>query len=104
MPTKKSKSADSGTAQSILQFKITLRDSKPPIWRRILVSDTTPLDKLNDIIQTAMGWTNSHMHQFSIAGALYSDPSFELEDVSSEKGVTLKAFGAEPQMRFHYDY
>ncbi|NBV06626.1 MAG: plasmid pRiA4b ORF-3 family protein, partial [Proteobacteria bacterium] len=40
------------------QLKITLTDSKPPIWRRILVSSETTLSKLHDIIQIAMGWTD----------------------------------------------
>src|SRR6266567_819465 len=47
----------------LYQFKITLSDTKPPIWRRIQVEDCT-LDKLHEHIQTAMGWTNSHLHHF----------------------------------------
>ena len=58
---------------TIYQFKITLLGSKPPIWRRIQVADCT-LDKLHEHIQTAMGWTNSHLHQFEIKGKRYGDP------------------------------
>ena len=43
---------------TVYQFKITLLESQPPIWRRIQVKDCT-LDKLHEHIQTAMGWTNS---------------------------------------------
>ena len=57
----------------IYQFKITLSDIKPAIWRRIQVQDCT-LDKLHEHIQTAMGWTNSHLHQFEIQGERYGDP------------------------------
>jgi len=63
--------ADSG---SVYQFKITLIGSKPSIWRRIQVADCT-LDKLHEHIQTAMGWTNSHLHQFKIKGKRYFDPA-----------------------------
>ena len=55
-----------------IEFKITLKDIKPPIWRRIQVRDCT-LDKLHERIQTAMGWTNSHLHHFQIKDALYGD-------------------------------
>jgi hypothetical protein len=55
------------------QFKITLIGVQPLIWRRIQVTDCT-LDKLHEHIQTAMGWTNSHLHQFEIAGRIYGDP------------------------------
>jgi Plasmid pRiA4b ORF-3-like protein len=59
--------------QRVYQFKITLLDSQPPIWRRIQVKDCT-LDRLHEHIQTAMGWTNSHLHHFRIGEQLYGDP------------------------------
>ena len=68
-PKPKAKSA----ANTVYQFKITLVGSKPPIWRRIQVEDCT-LDKLHEHIQTAMGWTNSHLHQFEIFERRYGDP------------------------------
>jgi len=59
----------------IYQIKITLKDSKPPIWRRVLISSETTLPKLHDIIQAAMGWYDSHLHAFNIHGEQYSAPS-----------------------------
>lgn len=67
-PTTKSK-----PTKTIYQFKIRLLGIEPPIWRRIQVQDCT-LDKLHEHIQTAMGWTNSHLHQFEIRGEQYGDP------------------------------
>ena len=64
---------EGSTAGQMFQFKITLNESKPAIWRRIQVQDCT-LDKLHEHIQTAMGWTNSHLHQFEIDGQTYGDP------------------------------
>ncbi len=40
--------------KTLYQFKITLLDTKPAIWRRIQVRDCA-LDKLHEHIQTAMG-------------------------------------------------
>jgi hypothetical protein len=39
------------------------------------------LDKLHEHIQTAMGWTNSHLHQFRIGEQLYGDPMLMEEDM-----------------------
>src|SRR5690606_36545983 len=60
-------------SERLYQFKITLLDSQPPIWRRIQIKNCT-LDKLHEHIQAAMGWTNSHLHQFEIDGKRYGDP------------------------------
>jgi hypothetical protein len=60
-------------SERLYQFKITLLESKPLIWRRIQVKNGT-LDKLHEHIQTAMGWTNSHLHQFEIDGKRHGDP------------------------------
>ncbi len=57
----------------VFQFRITLLDAPRPIWRRIQVRDDT-LDRLHEHIQTAMGWTNSHLHHFRIGKTLYGDP------------------------------
>ncbi|MCP4716994.1 MAG: plasmid pRiA4b ORF-3 family protein, partial [Deltaproteobacteria bacterium] len=41
--------------RKMLQIKIVLKGSKPPIWRKLLIPNNTPLDKLHSIIQIAMG-------------------------------------------------
>ena len=46
------------------QIQIALRGSKPKIWRRIVVPSDLLLSDFHKIIQTTMGWTNSHLHQF----------------------------------------
>lgn len=60
-------------SERLYQFKITLLEAQPPIWRRIQVKNCT-LDNLHEHIQTAMGWTNSHLHLFEIDGERYGDP------------------------------
>ncbi|QDT59468.1 Plasmid pRiA4b ORF-3-like protein [Stieleria bergensis] len=60
-------------SERVYQFKITLLESQPPIWRRIQVKDST-LDKFHERIQTAMGWTNSNLHRFEIENERYGDP------------------------------
>jgi hypothetical protein len=86
-------------AERLYQFNITLLDIQPPIWRRIQVKDCT-LDRLHEHIQTAMGWTNSHLHDFKIAGKDYGDPllldenfeEFDYGDSTTTK-LTLQRYG-----------
>jgi Plasmid pRiA4b ORF-3-like protein len=73
MPDEPAKTKTPKSAAPLYQFKITLMESQPPIWRRIQVKDCT-LDKLHEHIQTAMGWTNSHLHHFKVNDRFYGDP------------------------------
>lgn len=50
----------------VFQLKITLREIKPVIWRRIQVPATYSFWDLHVAIQGAMGWTDSHLHEFKI--------------------------------------
>ena len=50
----------------VYQFKITLEDFKPHIWRRIQVPEKYSFWDLHVAIQDAMGWTDSHLHQFEV--------------------------------------
>lgn len=48
----------------VFQFKITLQEIKPSIWRRIQILDKCTFWDLHVAIQDAMGWTDSHLHEF----------------------------------------
>src|ERR1035437_413441 len=62
-------------AKEIYQIQISLKGFTPKIWRRIQIFSDTLLPDLHRIIQTTMGWTNSHLHQFIKNGQFYSTPS-----------------------------
>jgi hypothetical protein len=93
-------------ADAILQLKITLKWSKPPIWRRVLVPADITLAKLHAVIQTVMGWGNAHLHEFAIHGKRYgtSDPDGFGPPVSSETRAKLNAMGLGEKQRFTYEY
>jgi len=46
------------------QIKATLTNIRPPIWRRLLVPADCTMDALHCTIQTAMGWTDTHLYAF----------------------------------------
>jgi hypothetical protein len=41
--------------QDLYQIKVTLLGTKPPIWRRLLASPDTTLEKLHEVPKIAMG-------------------------------------------------
>ena len=76
--------------KSIYQFKITLLETDPPIWRRIQVPEYYTFYELHVAIQNAMGWTDSHLHQFEIAdetrtrGIRYIECPYCIEDIEED--------------------
>lgn len=56
----------------IYQIHISLEESNPKIWRRVLVQSNLSLADFHKVIQTTMGWTNSHLHQFIKNGNYYT--------------------------------
>lgn len=46
------------------QLKITMKGSKPPIWRRILVPEGITFQELYRMIQTAFCWNDDRLYQF----------------------------------------
>ena len=94
----------------VYQFKITLLESHPPIWRRIQIKDCT-LDKLHEHIQTAMGWTNSHLHHFILGKQQYGDPELMQENFKEfgyKDSTTTTISDILPKnarrFRFQYEY
>ena len=65
--TKYSKKTPTQPDGVALQFKITLNDSSPRVWRRIQVPVAYSFFDLHIAIQDAVGWTDSHLHAFRIA-------------------------------------
>ena len=97
----------STTSEKIYQLKVTLKGSKPPIWRRLLVSEDTTLYDLHRIIQVAMGWTNSHLHQFIKGDEYYGTPSEDdWQPVKDEMLYKLREVlaGEKDKMIYEYDF
>jgi len=72
MPKKSTKKI----ANPIYRLKITLMETQPSIWRWVEVQSNMSLAALHQIIQIAMGWTQSHLWEFLINDKSYSDPTF----------------------------
>ena len=93
-----------------LQFKLTLLGSKPAIVRRLQVMDDYRLDRFHQVIQIAMGWHNSHLHEFDVNGQRYGMPENDLmddfDDMEDETKFFLKDFNLRQgdQLGYLYDF
>jgi len=91
-------------------LKITLKDAPHAIWRWFVVPSNISLGHLHHVIQTVMGWQDSHLHAFIVGKRYYksafvidSDPFNEGDDLPEEE-YTLESLLSKKGMKFQYWY
>ena len=92
------------------RVRLDLVGAKPPIWRRLLLPGDLTLPRLHDVVQAAMGWTDSHLHRFR-TGRDHRSPAFltpfdveEGEEGMPEDGVRFDQLVAEKGDGLWYEY
>jgi hypothetical protein len=90
---------------TIYRLKVTLRGSRPPIWRRVEVRSDITLARFHDVLQLVMGWTNSHLHQFRRGSTYYgpANPDLDMEQ-QNERRVRLNSVLRKPKDKMVYEY
>jgi hypothetical protein len=70
-----------------------MREVVPRVERVIDVPAAITLDELHEVLQVAIGWTDSHLHQFRTEDTVYTIPFEEFDDDAEvdERGVRLSA-------------
>ena len=72
------------------QIQIELKGVKPKVWRRVLLPSNLYLTDLHEIIQATMGWTDTHLHQFTRNG-IYYVPSIQKDEIwGDDDGVAYE--------------
>jgi len=101
--------------EDVYQFKVSLEDIKPPIWRRIQVPGSYTFCDLHSVIQDAMGWDDDHMHVFEIRdpsvgvvvriGMSSEYPGGLVEDLPGRKTAIAEYFSPENSMaKYEYNF
>ena len=91
----------------IYEIKIELREVRPAVLRRVQVPGELSLAGLHAVVQVAMGWTDSHLHEFDVDGARYGlpDPDWDAGEVGDEARVTLfRLLGQGDRAGYVYDF
>lgn len=92
------------------RVRLDLHGAKPPVWRRLELRGDLSLPRLHDVVQAAMGWTNSHLHRFRTGSdrrSPYFVTSFDLEEGDEgtlEDDVRLDQLVAEEGDELWYEY
>lgn len=94
----------------LIQLKITLQGTKPPIWRQIIVDRKTTFFALHHIIQITMGWDNSHLYEFNVNNNRIGELNDDYDDFFAGDNffdasiATLESFITATKQKFQYEY
>jgi hypothetical protein len=93
------------TRTPIHTLRVTLRGSRPVVWRRLEVQGTMTLPRLHAALQALMGWLDYHLHIFVADGVAYGDQEL-LEDLAHEDYALVRLRDVAPRVgaRFAYNY
>ena len=66
--------------EKLYLLKVKLLDIEPEIWRRFVVPADITLDRLHDVLQVVMGWSDAHIYEFTIGKKRYTEDPEGKED------------------------
>ncbi|MEJ7745000.1 MAG: hypothetical protein WKF73_22180 [Nocardioidaceae bacterium] len=52
----------------IFRIRVDIDHAEPPIWRSLYLRSDLTLNVVHRALQVAFGWTDSHLHPFSLGG------------------------------------
>ncbi len=93
--------------EKIYQIKITLKYIRPPIWRRVQVRADVTLAEFHRLLQIAMGWYDSHLHQFIVGKTYYGTPDideFSELNLKDDSKAQLGRVLTKPKQKLIYEY
>ena len=94
-------------AGTIYQFKVTLKNIEPPIWRRFQVRRNITFRELHNTLQVIMGWQDYHLHLFQVESLTVTDPETLAEwdrDGAPDNAAQLDKIVKQEGATFVYEY
>jgi len=91
----------------VYELRVSLLHAEPPVWRRVRMPADAQLPLSHTYLQLAMGWENSHLHEFVGADRTrygVSEDGVLDSGVLDERHHTLRSLFSEPGERCLYVY
>lgn len=91
------------------QIKVTVKGSKPPVWRRMIIPAGITFDQFSNMINEAMEWSGYHLYSFTFSklGVCFEKIDEEW-DIDDEKALESREYQIddfmESQKSFMYTY
>ena len=86
------------------RLRVTMRDVDPAVVRVIDVPAASSLAELHELLQAALGWTDSHLHQFTADGVRYGVPDPDWDDLEVQDETTARLRDLPARFEYLYDF
>jgi hypothetical protein len=92
-------------SSSVHRVKVTLRGTRPPIWRRFEIPSELTLSQLHTVIQRGFGWQGGHMWLFETPTGDFGVPDADLgfRNAASQR-LSAVAAASRDRVRYEYDF
>jgi len=79
----------------VFDLRVSLSHIEPAIWRGLRVPADAPLAALHEVLQTAFGWKNSHLHDFRVGDIRFGmtgveDEMFSVDERAAPLGAVVR--------------
>jgi hypothetical protein len=88
----------------VFELRVSLRHIRPEVWRGLRIPADVPLSVVHDILQTAFGWNNSHLHDFQVGDIRFGMADIEDEIFSVDERAAPLGAVARPGSKLVYRY
>ena len=90
-------------------IKVTIKNTHPPVWRRLQIPAGITFHELNAIIQLAFNWSGYHLYSFEIGNLLIEIPDdifddFDYKVINSKRIKVDKYFDEIEKLEYTYDF
>jgi hypothetical protein len=88
-------------------LRVSIKETKPSIWRELRVPADYTLGELHGILQIAFGWENDHLHSFTVNSVEYGMTNMGFDDgggMADEDAVCLYDLNLQAKQKFSYLY
>ena len=112
---KSDKNTQTSKKYKYYEIKVSIRDTHPPVWRRLQIPSGITFHELNAIIQLAFDWCGYHMYEFEIGATLHEegqligipdeDSGWYGHEIKDAKKIKIdKYFKEYKKMKYTYDF
>lgn len=106
---KETKTKEKNQKYKYYEIKVCIKNTHPPVWRRLQIPSGITFGELNAIIQIAFGWGGYHLYEFTAGTTCIEVPDEDIkmygkEIIDAKKTLIDNYVKQYPKIKYIYDF